>query len=262
MKSFIVVLVCGVIWTGEAMAAVISGSGEEPVVEGNAEERVLRWNARILESIEREMPKGGGYATTPVATEGFRASVKNEREGLEVRPFRGPTFCSAATYTLLLKVVAPVLKEEGERNRLVPGKQGDGEGVWGRWNANGPGVAVLFAETGAGVNFTDWRQARPGDFLKVWWTDAVGHQERGHLVVFLGRDETSLTFWSGNKPEGYGKKTVALAKVKRVLFSRLLEPERLGRGDLVEKNEYLSSMLRRGSAWEEVLVKSRVREGR
>jgi hypothetical protein len=31
--------------------------------------------------------------------------------------------------------------------------QRDGEGIWGRWNANGPGTARLFHEMNLGENF-------------------------------------------------------------------------------------------------------------
>ncbi len=248
---FALFIFCAVFFGGGAggRAVAFSSDGE------------LRWNARIVECIEKEMPKGGAYSTSSAASEGLRASVRDTQEGLEVRPFRAATFCSAATYTLLLKVVAPALGQMLGRGRLVPLQQADGEGVWGRWNANGPGGAVLFAETGAGINFTDWEKARAGDFLKVWWTDAVGHQERGHLVVFLKKDAESVTFWSGNKPGGYGEKTVSLSKIKRALFSRLTDPEKLAVAPLAEKNEYLGAMLKRASSWEEVLKKTAVLRG-
>jgi hypothetical protein len=75
----------------------------------------------------------------------------------------------------------------------------DGESLWGRWNANGPGTARLFYELGLGRNFTSFSAARPGDFLKIFWTDAVGKNENGHSVIFLG-----LERWTEWKRFGFG----------------------------------------------------------
>jgi hypothetical protein len=52
--------------------------------------------------------------------------------------------------------------------------QRDGEGIWGRWNANGPGTARLFQELGLGRNFDDFEEAEPGDFMKIFWSPEVG----------------------------------------------------------------------------------------
>jgi hypothetical protein len=114
---------------------------------------------------------------------------------------------------------------------LMVDNQHDGEGVWGRWNANGPGTARLFFETGAGRNFTDWSQAQPGDFLKIFWNEFIGSQESGHSVIFIGVEkqegEEMVTFWSSNQPEGYGVKSVPRSKIKRAVFSRLETPNKL-----------------------------------
>jgi hypothetical protein len=83
-------------------------------------------------------------------------------------------------------------------NLLIRG-QGDGVGIWGRWNANGPGTARLFEELHLGKNFTSFEEARPGDFMKIFWNDNIGGTESGHSVIYLGRgspkekeDETVL----------------------------------------------------------------------
>ena len=49
---------------------------------------------------------------------------------------------------------------------LLIAHQRDGQGVWGRWNANGPGTARLFTELRLGRNFTDFAEARPS-FLEA-----------------------------------------------------------------------------------------------
>ena len=104
--------------------------------------------------------------------------------------------------------------------------QRDGEGVWGRWNANGPGTARLFYEMKLGPNFSDFAQARPGDFMKIFWSTAVGRREHGHSVIFLGTEKVngvdSVRFWSSNIGVGYSEKTVPLRQDQR---GRLLAPD-------------------------------------
>jgi hypothetical protein len=137
----------------------------------------------------------------------------------------------------------------------------DGHGVFGRWNANGPGAAKLVADLGAGVNFTSWDEARPGDFLKIWWTEAIGGRERGHLVVYLGHDAETVRFWSSNQPGGYGVKQVPRSSCRRVLFTRISRPERFrGAGALAGRDEWLERMLRDDFRWDEVVAKCRVVE--
>jgi hypothetical protein len=114
---------------------------------------------------------------------------------------------------------------------LMIQNQADGEGAWGRWNANGPGTARLFFETGAGRNFTEWEDAKPGDFLKIFWNDQIGAAEKGHSVIFLGLEnqngEEKVSYWSSNEPDGYSVKTIPRSKIRRAVFSRLETPNKL-----------------------------------
>ena len=50
---------------------------------------------------------------------------------------------------------------------------------------NGPAV---FYEMRLGRNFSDFSQAQPGDFMKIFWSNAVGRKEHGHSVIFLGME--------------------------------------------------------------------------
>jgi len=139
---------------------------------------------------------------------------------------------------------------------LPPQLQRDGQGAWGRWNANGPGTARLFYELGVGRNFTNWDEARPGDFLKIFWRDAVGSNEHGHSVIFLGTEAKDgvefVRFWSSNQPAGFGEKSVAKSKIARALFSRLERPERFaGLAALPPVDAYLASLLERESSFAE-----------
>ncbi len=220
------------------------------------------WNEAVLRAA-RSMPSGGGYSVSSEASERFRASVRVSAGRLVVDA-RGaaPSYCSSATYLVLLRVIASA-QAGGELHlppeaveALAPSAQGDGEGIWGRWNANGPGAARLFHALGIGRNFTSFDEARPGDFLKIFWTGEVGRRERGHLVVYLGRegsdDSERVRFWSSNKPGGCGEKSVARSEIARAIFSRLERPEKFAdAGKLPATDRYLAGLLESESSFAE-----------
>lgn len=220
----------------------------DPVPSEEAE-----WNDAILEAIEK-MPLGGGYSTGVNARDALLAGVAWEEDRPALRPKAAqPSFCSGATYMVFLVAVAQqqragrlTLAPDVWRALIVEG-QADGQGVWGRWNANGPGTARLFHEMGLGTNFTDIKQAKPGDFMKIFWNDFIGSTEKGHSVVFLGtaveNGQESVSFWSSNLPVGYGTKSVPLSKIRRMLFSRLEHPEKLEQvAKLPARDSLLSSL--------------------
>jgi hypothetical protein len=198
------------------------------------------WNQTILRLVSR-MPSGGGYAADKVALGKLTDAVKAGPGGVKVEPkIAIPSFCSGATYLVFAELFDELVANErvSEKSpalaRLAILRQPDGVGVWGRWNANGPGVARLFHDTGMGMNFESLEQALPGDFMKIFWTNEIGVKEFGHLVVFMGcttgaDGEKLVKFWSSNKPDGYGQKEVPLEKIKWAIFSRLLHPERFVR---------------------------------
>ena len=167
------------------------------------------FNKTIVDQV-RTMPAGGGYATNLKAHAALADSVR-VHDSVRIQPeLAMPAYCSGATYLVFLKTLQ-ALHENGTISlshetwaALVPrlrpdGKDTlpDGESVWGRWNANGPGTARLFHQLGLGRNFTEFSAARPGDFMKVFWTDAVGKKENGHSVVFLGLENVE---WRRNCP--------------------------------------------------------------
>jgi len=211
------------------------------------------WNEAVIGAIE-SMPIGGGYATGVDARDALIAAVAWEEGKPALRPAKAiPSFCSGGTYLVFLISLAQQqragrvsLSPEAWRTLMVEG-QADGVGVWGRWNANGPGTGRLFEETGAGRSFTEIKDARRGDFLKIFWNDSIGASERGHSVIFLGVDvekgEEKVSFWSSNQPGGYGSKQVPRSKIKRMLFSRLEHPERLEEAaKLPKKDVFLAGL--------------------
>jgi len=233
-------------------------------------------NEAVLAAV-RTMPEGGGYGTSLTAHQALASSVETGNPA-KIFPQRAqPSYCSGATYLVFLKALAaleaqgalsldratwealkPRLREDGKDT--LP----DGEGIWGRWNANGPGTARLFYELGLGENFTSFSAARPGDFMKIFWTDAVGRKESGHSVIYLGslrKDGIDcVRIWSSNEPEGTGEKIIPREKIKHAIFSRLESPSKIaGWRALPASDAYLASLGREESSFSEAEKMSGIR---
>ena len=220
----------------------------------------------LIVRLTRTMPRLGGYSAGHGATERLRGAVTVASSlGLNVTAEQAqPSYCSGATYLVFLKVVdvlcrqGAIQPDDHALAALLINGQRDGEGIWGRWNANGPGTARLFYEMGLGTNFTDMAQARPGDFMKIWWSTEVGRREHGHSVIFLGTEKVngvdSVRFWSSNLGMGYSEKTVPLAKVKGAVFSRLTVPQNVLRAPQLspQVDPYLARLLTTDSNMQQV----------
>src|ERR1700677_635756 len=212
-------------------------------------------NDVVLDQI-RQMPSGGSYSATNFATIRLESAAHFESGKFFILPdSASPSYCSGATYLVFLKTIER-LRDAGLLNLnynplnalMIRQGQKDGEGIWGRWNANGPGTARLFFELGLGRNFTAFAQAQPGDFMKIFWNDEVGKLEHGHSVIYLGMEKHDgvdyVRFWSSNIPAGYGEKSVPRSKIVRAIFSRLETPENLAHIDQApDIDAYLSSLL-------------------
>lgn len=232
------------------------------------------FNMMVLQSI-REFPGGGGYAAAPedVRRVAQQAVVWDEkRGGLVLSPHKAaPTFCSAAVYMVLLRSLQ---RWEKQTKLRLPAKawqaldvrpdQPDGTGTWGRANANGPGFARLAMQLGAGMSFHDIKQARPGDFLKIFWTADIGAKERGHLVVYLGIENKNgtlhLRYWSANKPGGYGVKSAPLSRMHNLIFTRITHPQNFARAaSLPAQDKWLESMQTHSYSFDAVRKACRIR---
>ena len=224
------------------------------------------YNALILEQMGK-MPSGGKYSVSHVAKIKLQSSAHFESGKFFVAPTKPyVSFCSGATYLVFIKTIEE-LRDRGQLqldyatlNQLIIRDQHDGEGVWGRWNANGPGTGRLFYELGLGRNFTDFSQAQPGDFMKIFWNNNVGRSESGHSVIFLGTTQRSdgeyVRFWSSNIGMGYGEKEVPRAKIANAIFSRLETPANLMRiNNAPATDSYLGSLLRKKSNFAEASKK-------
>jgi len=136
------------------------------------------YNGVILEQV-KQMPQGGRYSVSHFAKIRLQSSAHFESGKFFIVP-AGPSFCSGATYLVFIRTIE-ALRARGELHmdyatleKLIIRDQRDGEGIWGRWNANGPGTARLFHELQLGRNFDNFDQASPGDFMKIFWSRQVG----------------------------------------------------------------------------------------
>jgi hypothetical protein len=175
---------------------------------------------KLIVQMIAKMPKGGEYHASRESTGKLAAAIRVKGDILDIDcQVARPSFCSSATYLLFVSVLEQLNKKKqlsfkpGVPEMLLVSGQHDGVGVWGRWNANGPGTARLFEELLLGNNFTSIDQAEPGDFLKIFWNDQIGSKEFGHSVIYLGRgDNGTVKYWSSNKKGGYGPAEVPQSK--------------------------------------------------
>jgi hypothetical protein len=251
-----------------AIASLILFPGAlEAQIKNSPSDKIPALNQDVLVAL-KTMPREKGYDASQAAVDRLAASV-SIKDGVIQEDLNAAraSFCSGATYIVFLRTIQ-TLRNNGRLNlsaktihRLAQMNVKDGEVVFGRWNANGPGCAKLFAELKCGTNFTSFADARPGDFMKIWWTPEIGGNERGHHVIYLDSDQTTVRFWSANQPDGYGIQTVEKSTIKHVIFSRLERIERLENvAQLSDKNEFLADMLIKRFTWKRVVKECNVTE--
>jgi hypothetical protein len=223
---------------------------------------------QVIIQLIPQMPRQGGYSASNQATANLQAAVRVSSGRLTVTPAAAmPSYCSGATYLVFIKALERLnggLLSGPLAEQLAVKGQPDGVGVWGRWNANGPGTAVLFRELNLGPNFTSWSAARPGDFMKIFWNSNVGRREHGHSAIFLGVTQENgiemVRFWSSNIPYGFGEKTVPKSKIVSVIFSRLENAQNIrGALSIIPKNSYLGTLVSKDSSLAEALEQSDAR---
>jgi hypothetical protein len=225
-----------------------------------------RYNDLILQQVQ-QMPTGGQYSASRVATIRLQSAAHFESGKFFILPdAASPSYCSGATYLVFMKTIE-ALRAKGAlqldyatlESLMIRGQR-DGEGIWGRWNANGPGTARLFHEMDLGQNFDDFAEAQAGDFMKIFWSPEVGRAEHGHSVIYLGMEKRAgldyVRYWSSNIPAGYGEKSVPRSKIVHAIFSRLDAPANLSRSATVAPvDKYLASLLNSRSSFEEARTK-------
>jgi hypothetical protein len=223
-------------------------------------------NGLILEQV-KQMPQGGRYSLSRFAKIRLQSAAHFESGKFFILPSAAsPSFCSGATYLIFIRTIEALRARRelhldfATLDQLIIRDQHDGEGIWGRWNANGPGTARLFHELGLGRNFDNFDQAQPGDFMKIFWSKQVGRSEHGHSAIFLGTGNRLgveyVRYWSSNIPSGYGEKSVPRSKIACAIFSRLQTPANLTQiNDAPLVDSYLASLLRKRSSFAEATQK-------
>lgn len=226
------------------------------------------FSAYVLKALN-SIPQGGGYSGTPDTVNHLVGNViawDAASQKLIIHPNNArPSFCSGACYLVLLLALQQWEQQTQHpfsaqvwQSFAIAIDQADGHGIWGRANANGPGFAKLVADLQAGINFTDYRHARPGDFLKIFWTPQIGASERGHLVIYLGTEQidgqTHLRYWSANKPGGYGIKTAPISAIHHPIFTRITRPQNFANTiKLSPADEDLAAMISRNFTYAQIL---------
>ncbi len=227
----------------------------------------LSWTRCLGDAITGINQQGAGaYSTEDAAHEALELAFSwNERLKRPVFNQAGarPSFCSGAVYAALLSALIRWDAAQPRRvisaeawQALLPHHVRDGVGPWGCANANGPGFAVLVHRLGAGVNFTDWKLARPGDVMKIWWNDFIGADERGHLVILVRDKGDTVQFWSSNKPRegqagGFGFRTVPKSVIRRVLFTRITNPAAFNKAPSLGEDSWLMGLMQQNVSWED-----------
>jgi hypothetical protein len=229
----------------------------------------------------------------------FQLGTSDQKPVIDVSKAR-PSFCSSACYMLLLRSLLTwdsgrntisqnawvnlkpyTLDETDSLGNIITPRENDGYGCWGRANANGPGLGVLTAELGAGTNYyvgnrteysninqyyQAWDQAKPFDFLKIFWNSGIGcddknsdGDERGHMVLFLkkipswnadGSRDDVIYYWSSNGSKtdinaGYGISKCRESKIYRAVLTRITHPEKFNQASQIKRdnvNSWLDSL--------------------
>jgi len=224
---------------------------------------------RTILGLLPSMPSGGGSEATAKSIRELERAIQVEENQLKISPEAvQTTYSSGATYLVFLRALQSLLPAGSlsgpVAEALTVRGQPDGVGVWGRWNANGPGIACLFNELQLGANFTSFDDAQPGDFMKAFFVDAVGRREHSLSMIYLGREQQNgvemVRVWSSIKPFGYGEAAIPRGQIRFVIFSRLGNPANIAQSPRLSfRNNYLASLLTTDSSREEATAKAGVR---
>ena len=189
------------------------------------------WQRTVIAAIDSFPPRGGYYTggrpnevfsktTWRGLHEAFRMSADDKCPQFDPH-LAQPSFCSSATYGLLVKALLmwdkghkistqawrnmkPYLGIKDELNPEGFG-QDDGVGFWGRANANGPGLAVLVHELDAGYNFTAFRGAKNDSVKETSDEHYLTDDEwRSHPIWREAvRGDLMKIFWNRNESRGH-----------------------------------------------------------
>ncbi|MFI3244051.1 MAG: hypothetical protein R3Y56_07360 [Akkermansia sp.] len=226
----------------------------------------LSWTECLRSSINEIQAQGAGhYSVKDDAHEALARSFRWKGRAIYDKSEPRPSFCSGAVYVALLNALIKWEAAQGKAQfskeawqALFPLRYQDGERAWGWANANGPGLALLIHQLGAGYSFTDWDKARPFDVIKMWWTHEIGGKERGHIAFFIKDEGDKVLIWSSNQSldgqqGGYGLRYYPKSSIKRALFTRITKPQAFEGASQIKFNPWLHGLLRQSSSWADAL---------
>lgn len=207
-----------------AFAAAVTAYADDKYERVDAD-----WQRAVTAAID-SFPEGGGYYMGRNANAQFRRTAwraMNEAFGMQPTDSQPrldvaaatPSFDAMAVYMALLKAIQ--VWDAGNGQQDVPNlswfsmkpfcgvtdvinnqgyTQTDGEGLWGMAKANGPGIAVIVKELGAGFSFMGYRGAKTKEYREdkkehymtdeEWITDpAWAYARKGDFMkIFPNRD--------------------------------------------------------------------------
>ena len=207
-----------------AFAAAVTAYADDKYERVDAD-----WQRAVMAAID-SFPEGGGYYMGRNANAQFRRTAwraMNEAFGMQPTDSQPrldvaaatPSFDAMAVYMALLKDIQ--VWDAGNGQQDVPNlswfsmkpfcgvtdvinnqgyTQTDGEGLWGMAKANGPGIAVIVKELGAGFSFMGYRGAKTKEYREdkkehymtdeEWITDpAWAYARKGDFMkIFPNRD--------------------------------------------------------------------------
>lgn len=219
------------------LLTLLTGTATKVVARDYRSEVNEEWQHAILAAVDSFPEKGGYYVGRKVTPDFPKSAWRGLNEAFQMKASdlkphiatekAVPSFCSLATYAALLKAITlwdvnnKVSRDAwfclkpycGVVDMLNPKgyNQNDGEGCWGRANANGPGIAVLINDLKAGFSFAayrgakneknrettkeqylsdaEWRNheiwdyAQKGDFMKIFWNrNETSNSDSGAII--------------------------------------------------------------------------------
>ncbi|OQB23134.1 MAG: hypothetical protein BWY12_00310 [candidate division BRC1 bacterium ADurb.Bin183] len=199
---------------------------------------------KAIDTVQEHAPDGGGYFI------GVKAIPAESPIGYPLKLFglpllnppRTTSYCSGASYTAFIEALNQIFPDGAQKLSLErfeamrmqepdSGRREDGVKFWGHWNADGNGSQFALVQySGMGREISP-REARPGDFMNITWTNGGGHS-----VVFLGwlldkEGNIGIAFWSsqGGTNGMCDVYSDSLKKIKAVKTVRLTKPHNLFR---------------------------------
>lgn len=204
---------------------------------GRGASREARAVLAAVDWVQSTAPRGGGYFANPKAVpleSPIGAPLRLWGRTL-FEPGRTTSFCSGATYAVLVDALnrlkpsgsdLPDEAWESFRQTEADGRRRENQvGFWGAWNGEGAGLENALTVASQMGDRVAPRQARPGDFMHIFWRNGLGHS-----VVFLGWQRrgartTGVRFWSSQKAtHGLGDWTVPSSRIGSVVVVRLARP--------------------------------------